>query len=93
MCLLPLASRDYRFSTRMPEAAQGLYVTARVRYHILTDGQHAMLKNKYELTADEPYRFTIYERELPLSDKLAAALGAEQMESQMACAASEQGRS
>lgn len=91
--LLPLAGRDYRFSTRMAEASQKLRLKARVRYHILTDGQHAMLKNKYELTADEPYRFTIYERELPLSDKLAAALGAEQMESQMACAASEQGRS
>jgi hypothetical protein len=90
--LLPLAGRDYRFSTRMPEASQGLRLKARVRYHILTDGQHTMLKNKYGLTADEPYRFTIYEREWPLSDKLTAALGAEQREPQMACVAPERGR-
>jgi hypothetical protein len=90
--LMPLAGRDYRFSTRMPDASQELRLKARVRYHILTDGQHAMLKNKYGLTADEPYRFTIYEREFPLSGKLATALEAEQAEPQMACAASERGQ-
>lgn len=71
--LLPLASRDYPFAYRMPETSQGLTLTARVRYHILTDGQHEMLKTKHGLMADDPYSFTVYEREVPLNEGLAAA--------------------
>ena len=73
--LLPLASREYTFTYRMPEQAEGLTLTTLVRYHILTDGQHEMLRTKYGLTAGDPYRFTIYERAFPLSNELAAALG------------------
>jgi hypothetical protein len=72
--LLPLASREYRFDYRLPERAEGLILKTRVQYHILTDGQHEMLRTKYGLTGTDPYRFTIDEREFPLSRKLAAAL-------------------
>jgi hypothetical protein len=84
--LLPLASRAYTFDTRVPERADGLTLTVRVRYHILTDGQHEMLTTKYGLTGDDPYRFVIYERTLPLSGELTAALDRESRYPQMACA-------
>ena len=44
--LLPLASRDYQFAYRMPEASKGLTLTARVRYHILTDGPHEIYEDR-----------------------------------------------
>lgn len=72
--LLPLASRDYQFTYRLPADSKGLTLKTRVRYHILTDGQHEMLRTKYGLTGTDPYRFTVYEREFPLSEELAAAL-------------------
>ncbi len=75
--LLPLASRDYTFEFRMPKGTTQLTLTTRVRYHILTDDQHAMLRNQYGLTGDDPYRFTIYERDVPLSTGLMAALNQE----------------
>ncbi|GIW55929.1 MAG: hypothetical protein KatS3mg082_2333 [Nitrospiraceae bacterium] len=65
--LLPLAGRDYTYEYRVPAGSERLTVKTRVRYHILTDGQHEMLREKYGLTADDPYVFTIYEREFPLS--------------------------
>ncbi len=68
-----MASREYAFAYRMPEASKGLTLQARVRYHILTDGQHDMLKTKYGLMADDPYSFTVYEREVPLNSALASA--------------------
>lgn len=71
--LLPLASRGYAFEFRMPKGADRLTLTTRVRYHILTDAQHQMLKDRYGLTAGDPYRFTVYEREFPLfTDSLEA---------------------
>lgn len=72
--LLPLASREYRFGYRLPQDAEGLILKTRVQYHILTDKQHEMLRTKYGLTGNDPYRFVIYEREFPLSGDLAAAL-------------------
>jgi len=72
--LLPLASREYRFDYRLPEQAAGLILRTRVRYHILTDRQHEMLRNKYGLVGDDPYRFVIDERTFPLSKDLAAVL-------------------
>jgi hypothetical protein len=36
-----------------------------------------MLRKKYGLTADDPYAFTIYERDFPLSGNLAAVLSHE----------------
>ena len=74
--LLPLASRDYQFTYRLPSDAKGLILKTKVQYHILTDGQHEMLQNKYGLTGTDPYRFVIDEREFPLSGELAAALRA-----------------
>ncbi len=64
--LRPLASRDYRFSYRIPAERSDLVVEARVRYHILTDSQHAMLRESYGLQSDRPYRYTIYTRRFPL---------------------------
>jgi hypothetical protein len=75
--LLPLASREYRFTYRMPAESEGLALTALVQYHILTDGQHEMLGTKYGLTANDPYRFEIYAREFPLTGALATALSHE----------------
>jgi hypothetical protein len=70
--LLPLASREYRYHYQVPGQAEGLILRTRVQYHILTDRQHEMLRTKYGLTGDDPYRFVIYEREFPLSGSLAA---------------------
>lgn len=84
--LLPLAGRVYSFTYRVPDQATGVTLTALVRYHILTDGQHEMLRTKYGLTANEPYRFTIYERTFPLSGELTAALDREAYDPKLACA-------
>lgn len=70
--LPPLASRDYRFSYRVPESDQGLKLQVRVRYHILTDKAYETLKTGYGLQGDHPYNFTIYERNLPLGGALTA---------------------
>lgn len=75
--LLPLASSEYRFTYRMPAESEALALKARVQYHILTDGQHEMLRTKYGLTADDPYRFEIYAREFPLTGALATILSRE----------------
>lgn len=72
--LLPLASREYRFSYKIRGQVEGLKVRTRVQYHILTDGQHEMLQRKYGLTGNDPYRYPVYEREFPLSGDLKAAL-------------------
>lgn len=85
--LLPLASRTYTFTHRLPESATQMILKARVRYHILTDGQHEMLERKYGLTGDDPYRFVIYERDFPLSENLAAALAQESVDDRLGCAA------
>jgi hypothetical protein len=87
--LLPLASREYRFAYRMPAQSDGLTMKTIVRYHILTDGQHEMLREKYGLTANDPYAFTVYEREVPLSGDLAAALSRQEADQQAACPAEE----
>ena len=85
--LLPLASRDYRFRHKFPSGAERLTVKVRVRYHILTDGQHEMLTRKYGLTADDPYSFVIYERAYPLTDDLPGLLQAASGSSNQACRA------
>jgi hypothetical protein len=70
--LLPLASRDYPFTTRLPKEIEGLRLIARVRYHIQSERQHQMLINKFGLTAKDPYHFTVYEREVPLTADIAS---------------------
>ena len=77
--LLPLASREYSFAYRIPPKSEGLILKARVQYHILTDKQHEMLRTKYGLTGNDPYRFVIYEREFPLSEQLAAVMEQENL--------------
>jgi hypothetical protein len=72
--LMPLASRDYTFTYRLPKETDGLTLKARVRYHIQSERQHEMLVKKYGLTGNDPYWFTIYEREVPLTGNLTAAL-------------------
>jgi hypothetical protein len=83
--LLPLASRDYTFDYEVPEDATGWSVQARIRYHILTDDQHTMLKDEYGLTADDPYVFTIYEREFPLGPTLSAVLDDQEIDPRVGC--------
>lgn len=79
--LLPQDSREYHFAYRLPDKADGLKLRALVRYHILTDAQHEMLRTKYGLTGDDPYRFVVYEREFPLSGDLRVALEKERRQS------------
>lgn len=83
--LLPLASRDYQFSYEIPQGREDLVVEARVRYHILTDGQHAMLRENYGLRSDDPYQFQIYQREFPLSEKLSVALTDQPVDARLGC--------
>ena len=85
--LLPLASRDYSFEFRMPERQGEHTITARVRYHILTDGQHETLRAKYGLTGNDPYSFSIYERSVPLTAHLAASLDTIGSEGEQTCPA------
>ncbi|MGD9851273.1 MAG: hypothetical protein AB7T38_08395 [Nitrospirales bacterium] len=84
--LLPLASRDYSFEYEIPQAEKGWSVVARIRYHILTDDQHQMLIDRYELKAEDPYVFTIYEREFPLDGSLAVALDQQEPHPELGCA-------
>lgn len=89
--LLPLASRDYTFTYRLPEDSDGLTLKTRVRYHIQSERQHQMLINKFGLTANDPYHFTVYERDVPLTANLALAFD-EGQDSQHSCAVPPQGR-
>jgi hypothetical protein len=85
--LLPLASRDYTFSYRLPNEPAGLKLRARVRYHIQSERQHQMFINKFGLTANDPYYFTVYEREVPLTTDLAQAFD-EGIDPRLGCAVS-----
>lgn len=85
--LLPLASREYTFRYRLPERVEGLTLKVRVRYHILTDGQHRMLEQQYGLTASDPYAFTIYERTGSLSQNLTARLSEDGHDPRLGCMA------
>ena len=75
--LRPLASRDYQFTYQIPEERPDLVMEVRVRYHILTDDQHVMLRESYGLQSDRPYRYTLYKRRFPLGENLERALDAE----------------
>ncbi|MBQ26616.1 MAG: hypothetical protein CMH81_00515 [Nitrospiraceae bacterium] len=68
--LKPLQSRNYRFRYRMPQlgGAEGpITLRTVVTYHIQTDAQNQMLRDKYGLTGNDPYNFPVFEREIPLS--------------------------
>ena len=70
-------------SARKPKRVER---AGQIRYHILTDDQHQMLKDEYSLTADDPYVFTIYEREFPLGPTLAVALDDQEIDPRVGCA-------
>jgi hypothetical protein len=89
--LMPLASREYPFEYHVPKEGDSLKLVTKVRYHIQTEGQHQMLIDKYGLTAQDPYHFTVYERAAPLTGKLAASFDQAPRDSHLACAASEHG--
>lgn len=89
--LLPLASRDYEFTYEIPKDRKGLVVEARVRYHILTDGQHAMLREKYGLKGNDPYVFNIYSREFPLDSTLGVALNTQPLDPRVGCSSFREG--
>ena len=90
--LLPLASHDYEFTYDVPKERTDLVVEVRVRYHILTEDQHEMLREKYELQANDPYVFTIYNRSFPLSADLAEVLDAQPITPQIGCESSPNGQ-
>ena len=83
--LLPLASRDYQFTYEIPEDAKNWKIQTRIRYHILTDDQHEMLREKYELTGQDPYVFTIYNRDFPLDETLSVALQNQPHDPRLGC--------
>jgi hypothetical protein len=84
--LLPLASRDYTFSYRVPKEPGSLQLKILVRYHIQTEGQHQMLIKKFGLTADDPYHFAVFERSVPLTGDLAKHFEEPSLPPQLACA-------
>jgi hypothetical protein len=88
--LMPLARREYPFEYHVPKEGDSLKLVTKVRYHIQTEGQHQMLIDKYGLTAQDPYHFTVYERAAPLTGKLTASFDQAPRDSHLACAASEQ---
>lgn len=85
--LFPLASREYRFTYRLPVSLDGLKLRTRVRYHIQTEEQHQMLVDKFGLTANDPYHYTVYEREIPLAGNLAASVGDSEPDPRLRCPA------
>ncbi len=89
--LLPLASREYTFTYRVPAKLDGLKVRARIRYHIQSEHQHQMLIDKFGLTANDPYFFTIYEREIPLTGDLTTRLAETEHDPRLACPAPQPG--
>jgi|SRR5579884_1403870 len=89
--LLPLASREYQFAYRLPASVDGLTLRTRVRYHIQSERQHQMLIDKFGLTANDPYRFTVYEQEVPLAGNLAARLANQELDSRLGCQAAHNG--
>jgi hypothetical protein len=44
-----------------------------------------MLKKKYGLTSEKPYFYTVYERDVPLSGDLNAALGQGSQDARLSC--------
>ncbi|ULA65971.1 MAG: MULTIHEMECYTC domain-containing protein [Nitrospira sp.] len=85
--LMPLASRDYTFEYQLPKETSGLKLITKVRYHIQSERQHQMLINKFGLTANDPYNFAIYEREVPLTGNLTQQFEQSKPNSSVACAA------
>lgn len=83
--LMPLASRDYVFTYQLPKDIAGLKLITKVRYHIQSERQHQMLIDKYGLTAKDPYNFTVYEQEVPLTGNLAKHFEQTVPNSHMAC--------
>lgn len=62
----PLASRELTLDYAVPEADEGLTITARVSYRFMTDRQYQRLKTNYGLDVDKTYAFTLYEQTVPL---------------------------
>ena len=89
--LLPLASREYHFTYRLPANLDGLKMRARIRYHIQSERQHQMLVDKFGLTAKDPYVFTIYEREIPLTGNLTASFAEPENDPRLGCPAPKHG--
>ncbi len=83
--LTPLDSRDYTFEYELPKDGAERTLITKVRYHIQTERQHQMLIDKYGLTANDLYHFTVYERQVPLSGNLAAHFGQTVPDARLAC--------
>ncbi|MBS0169825.1 MAG: hypothetical protein JSR62_05680 [Nitrospira sp.] len=89
--LMPLASREYTFEYRLPKEIVGLKLITKVTYHIQSERQHRMLVNKFGLTGDDPYHFSIYERAVSLTGNLAQSLKQSSPHAAAACAAPHHG--
>jgi Cytochrome c554 and c-prime len=71
--LMPFEYRDYNFSYRLPKNREGLTLTARVRYHIMTPRAHQRLIDEYDLKSDAPYEFIISEEIVSLDSSTPSA--------------------
>jgi hypothetical protein len=67
--IAPQQSRDYTFTTQIPDDGNAQILQIQVKYHILTEKNYKKLQTLYGLMKEVPYVFTIYEREIPLSEK------------------------
>jgi hypothetical protein len=74
--LAPLESRDYTFRYAIPGGRSKTppVLRTRVRYHIMTEKAHRMLEEKYGLTAEDPYVFTIFEKTFKLSGEFSRVM-------------------
>ena len=89
--LFPLASREYTFTYRVPAKMDGLKLHARIQYRIQSEKQHQMLIDEFGLTAKDPYFFTVYEREIPLTGHMTAGLDEPEHDPRLGCKAPQRG--
>jgi len=68
--IMPQQARDYVFNAKIPHDGNLQTLHIQVQYHILTDKNYKKLQTRYGLTQEVPHVFTIYEREIPLSENL-----------------------
>jgi hypothetical protein len=64
----PQQVRDYVFNAKIPYDGNIRTLHVQVQYHIMTEKAYKRLQTRYGLTQEVPHVFTIYEREIPLSE-------------------------
>jgi hypothetical protein len=67
----PQQVRDYSFNAKIPGDGNLQTLHVQVQYHILTEKAYKRLQARYGLTQEVPHVFTIYEKEISLSENSA----------------------